>query len=151
MVTQPGNYGWPYCATAQLPYVDYNFATGQSGATFNCAAPVNQSPNNTGRTNLPPVTQPDVWYSYSLSAAFPELETGGIGPMGGPRTSSTRRWPRSPSSTAWPQYYDSVPLFYEWTRDYIKAFFTEGGDVTRIENVVRTFGLRQPDGHRVRA
>ena len=31
-----------------LPYVDYNFATGISGAAFNCAAPVNESPNNTG-------------------------------------------------------------------------------------------------------
>ena len=30
-----------------------------------------------------------------------------------------------------------MPLFYEWTRDYIKAFFTEGGDVTRIEDVAR--------------
>ena len=33
----------------ELPYVDYNFATGVSGAPFNCAAPVNDSPNNTGR------------------------------------------------------------------------------------------------------
>ena len=46
--TQPGNYGWPYCATAKLPYIDYDFATGVSGAAFNCAAPVNESPNNTG-------------------------------------------------------------------------------------------------------
>ena len=55
-----------------------------SGAAFNCANPVNESPNNTGLTNLPPVTQPDVWYSYTPSAEFPELETGGIGPMAGP-------------------------------------------------------------------
>ena len=25
--TEPGNYGWPYCATAELPYVDFDFAT----------------------------------------------------------------------------------------------------------------------------
>ena len=31
VVTEPGNYGWPYCATAELPYVDYNFATGAFG------------------------------------------------------------------------------------------------------------------------
>ena len=47
-MTEAANFGWPYCATAELPYRDYNFATGVSGAAFNCAAPVNKSPNNTG-------------------------------------------------------------------------------------------------------
>ena len=37
-----------------------------------------------------------------------------------------------------------MPLFYEWTRDYIKAFFTEGGDVTRIEDVLASFDLQNP-------
>ncbi len=144
VVTEPGNYGWPYCATAELPYVDYNFATGQSGAPFNCDAPVNTSPNNTGRTNLPPVTQPDVWYSYSASAEFPELGTGGIGPMAGPAYQFDAKLAKKRGSTAWPAYYDNVPLFYEWTRDYIKAFFTEGGDVTRIEPVLGTFDFDNP-------
>ena len=44
VVDKPSNYGWPYCATAELPYVDYDFATGTSGPKFNCAAPVNDSP-----------------------------------------------------------------------------------------------------------
>jgi glucose/arabinose dehydrogenase len=34
LVDEPGNYGWPYCATDQLPYVDYDFATGESGEPF---------------------------------------------------------------------------------------------------------------------
>ena len=34
--TKPANYGWPYCATAELPYVDYDFATGTSGEEFDC-------------------------------------------------------------------------------------------------------------------
>jgi cytochrome c len=144
VVTEAGNYGWPYCATAELPYVDYDFATGVSGAPFNCAAPVNQSPHNTGRTQLPPVTQPDVWYSYSPSAEFPELGTGGIGPMAGPAYQFNAKLAKKRGSTAWPAYYDNVPLFYEWTRDYIKAFFTEGGDVTRIEPVVGTLDFDNP-------
>ena len=53
-VVTPGNYGWPYCVRDNVPYNDYNFATGASGPKFNCAAPVNNSPNNTGLTNLPP-------------------------------------------------------------------------------------------------
>jgi cytochrome c len=139
VATEPGNYGWPYCATAQLPYRDYDFATGASGPAFNCAAPVNASPNNTGRRQLPPVTQPDVWYTYTASAEFPELGTGGIGPMAGPAYQFDPKVARKRKSTAWPAYYDNVPLFYEWTRDYFKAFFTQGGDLQRIESVLPTF------------
>src|SRR4029453_14112670 len=64
VLTASGNFGWPYCirdnATTVgsrgvgVPYNDYNFTTSASGAKFDCAAPVNDSPNNTGRTTLPP-------------------------------------------------------------------------------------------------
>jgi cytochrome c len=122
ILREPGNYGWPYCATALLPYVDYDFATGLSGQPFNCDRPINESPHNTGRRELPAVQQPDVWYTYTLSDVFPELGStppGGIGPMGGPAYDFD---PAKASPPAWPQYFDGVPLFYEWTRDYIKEF-----------------------------
>jgi glucose/arabinose dehydrogenase/PKD repeat protein len=139
IVREPGNYGWPYCATAELPYVDYDFATGLSGAEFDCGAPVNESPNNTGLTELPPVTQPDVWYSYGLSEEFPELGStppGGIGPMAGPAYDFD---PASAGPPAWPAYYDGVPLFYEWTRDYIREFRLNGaGEVAEINPVLPT-------------
>ena len=90
------------------------------------------------------MTQPDVWYTYTLSAEFPELGTGGIGPMAGPAYQFDAKVAKGKNSTAWPEYYDGVPLFYEWTRDYIKAFFTEGGDVTRIEDVLASFDLQNP-------
>ena len=139
IVREPGNYGWPYCATAELPYVDYDFATGTSGEPFDCAAPVNESPNNTGLTQLPPVTQPDVWYSYTQSAEFPELGStppGGIGPMAGPAYGFD---PAKAGPPAWPAYYDGVPLFYEWTRDYIKEFrLDEAGEVAEINPVLPT-------------
>jgi cytochrome c len=139
IVRGPGNYGWPYCATAELPYVDYDFATEVSGAEFDCANPVNESPHNTGLTELPPVTQPDVWYSYGPSAEFPELGAappGGIGPMAGPAYDLD---PAKASPPAWPAYYDGVPLFYEWTRDYIKEFrLNDAGEVAEINPVLPT-------------
>ncbi|SEG97896.1 PKD domain-containing protein [Nonomuraea solani] len=140
IVRKAGNYGWPYCATARLPYVDYDFATLTSGATFNCAAPVNESPRNTGLRALPPVVQPDVWYSYGASAEFPALGTGGIGPMAGPAYDFDVRNTRGRTATAWPKYYDEVPLFYEWTRDYVKAFHRDG----RIEDVLSSFVFDNP-------
>ena len=146
IATEPGNYGWPYCATAELPYRDYNFATSTSGALFDCDNPVNASPNNTGLTTLPPVTQPQVWYSYGLSPQFPELETGGIGPMAGPAYQFDRKTTVGRNPTAWPEYYDNVPLFYEWTRDYIKEFRLDASrtQVADINSVLDSFQLVHP-------
>ncbi|HTV22876.1 MAG TPA: PQQ-dependent sugar dehydrogenase, partial [Polyangiaceae bacterium] len=119
VVREPGNYGWPYCATPELPYIDYDFATGTSGAAFDCRAPINDSPHNTGRRHLPPVTQPDVWYGSGPSAQFPELGTGGVAPMGGPAYHYRRD---NRSSNQWPRYFDGVPIFYEWSRDRLFEF-----------------------------
>jgi cytochrome c len=138
IMREPGNYGWPYCATAELPYVDYDFATEVStGEAFDCANPVNESPHNTGHSQLPPVTQPDVWYSYAPSTEFPELGTAsGIGPMAGPAYDFD---PAQASPPAWPAYFDGVPLFYEWTRDYIKEFRLDAaGELAEINPVLPT-------------
>ena len=53
---------------------------------FDCNAPVNDSPNNTGLTNLPPATPATAWMGFSETDARyrPDLGTGGA-PMGGPR------------------------------------------------------------------
>ncbi|SDU61523.1 PQQ-dependent sugar dehydrogenase [Jiangella alkaliphila] len=137
VVREPGNYGWPYCATAELPYVDFDFGTGASGAAFDCAAPVNESPHNTGRTELPEVVQPDIWYGYGESAEFPELGTGGIGPMGGPAYDYDSRDTRGRAPIAWPKYYDGVPLLYEWTRDWIQGIHLDRrGNVEEIEQFI---------------
>ncbi|MFC7530226.1 PQQ-dependent sugar dehydrogenase [Actinoplanes sp. GCM10030250] len=132
VIDKPGNFGWPYCVTPSIAYRDYDFATETAGPAFNCAAPVNDSRYNTGRRVLPPVRQPQVYYSYELSPLFPELETGGIGPMAGPAYDYS---PRSRSRFKWPQAFEGKPLFYEWTRDYIKAFTLTRGQVTTIADV----------------
>ena len=83
IVRGAANYGWPYCV-GHLAYVAYDFETGVSGAPFDCDHPRNQSPRNTGLVDLPPVVDPEVAYSYAGSADFPELGSGGVGPMAGP-------------------------------------------------------------------
>ncbi|MGP4111375.1 PQQ-dependent sugar dehydrogenase [Streptomyces sp. 4N509B] len=136
--TEAGNHGWPFCVTPELPYVDYDFATQESGEPFDCAAPVNDSPHNTGLAELPPVEQPDVWYGYGESAEFPELGTGGIAPMAGPSYDYNpfNRLGRTP--VAWPKHYEGVPLFYEWTRHWIKGMTLdeETGELTAIDDVL---------------
>ena len=123
VIRKPANYGWPFCATHKLPYVSYDFATKTSGEPFNCAAPRNDSPHNTGLTTLPKVARPDIWYSYTASPHFPQFEVegpegnGGIAPMGGPAYVPERG---NRSVFRFPNYYAGKPLFYEWSRDYIK-------------------------------
>jgi glucose/arabinose dehydrogenase len=132
IIDKPANYGWPFCVTPDLPYRDYDFATGQPGAVFDCRRPVNDSRHNTGLRVLPKVEKPEVYYSYDASPLFPELETGGIGPMAGPAYDYSAR---SRSRIKWPAYYDGVPLFYEWTRDYLKEFRLRGDEVAAIRDV----------------
>ncbi|PXY22039.1 ThuA domain-containing protein [Prauserella flavalba] len=119
IIREPGNYGWPYCIGNNIPYNDYDFATGTSGAKFDCASPVNDSPNNTGLTELPPSQQAEVWYGYGASAEFPDLGTGGSAPMAGP---VYRFDPNLESAVKFPEYYDGKAFFYEWARNKIFTF-----------------------------
>jgi cytochrome c len=120
-ITTAGNYGWPYCVGNNIPFNDFDFATSTSGAKFNCAAPVNNSPNNTGLTNLPAARSALVWYAYSASAQFPEVGTGGGGPMSGPVYDFD---PANPRLTKFPQYYEGKWIVYELTRKWFKTLST---------------------------
>ncbi len=135
VIDQPANYGWPFCATDELPYVDYDFETETSGEAFDCANPRNTSVHNTGRVKLPPVEKPEIFYSYPVSEQFPELGTGGISPMAGPAYQYDVRDTRGKTPVAWPEQYDNTPLLYEWSRDWIKGLHVTGDDVA-IEDVV---------------
>ncbi|MFC0506692.1 ThuA domain-containing protein [Micromonospora costi] len=117
-ITSAGNYGWPYCIGNNTPFNDYDFATSTSGPTFDCAAPVNDSPNNTGLTNLPPTRPALIWYAYSASPEFPELGTGGGGPMSGPVYDYD---PSNKRLTKFPQYYEDKWIVYELTRRWFKT------------------------------
>ncbi|MFI7490094.1 PQQ-dependent sugar dehydrogenase [Micromonospora echinaurantiaca] len=142
LVDKPANYGWPYCVTPTMPYRDYDFATGTPGGYFDCRRPVNDSPHNTGQRRLPPVEAPQVWYPSAPSGEFPQLGTGGIGPMAGPAYDYDGR---STSRVRWPAYYDGVPLFYEWTRDYVKEFrLDRAGEVADIRPVVPSLVVDNP-------
>ena len=114
-VVEPGNYGWPYCHGAGA-YVDWTFPSGPAGPVFDCENPVNDSPNNTGLTELPPVIDPEVWYgrqSFANGGAnVPDIGTGGA-PMAGP----VYRYDHdSTSARKWPVSFDGQAFFYEWGR-----------------------------------
>jgi glucose/arabinose dehydrogenase/type 1 glutamine amidotransferase len=114
-IVRPGNYGWPYCHGGAA-YRDWAFPAGPAGATFDCDAPVNLSPSNTGRTELPPVRQPDIFYGRQPfangGANVPDIGTGGA-PMAGP---AYRFDEDLDSDRKFPVSFDGQPFFAEWNR-----------------------------------
>ncbi|RMI33161.1 carbohydrate-binding protein [Streptomyces triticirhizae] len=114
-ITEPGNFGWPYCVGDNEPYVDYDFGSGTSGSAFNCDAPVNDSPNNTGLTELPPA-QP-AWIPYDGNSV-PEFGGGSESPMAGPVYNYD---PDLESNVKFPESMDGTFFATEFGRQWIKA------------------------------
>ena len=126
-ITEAGNHGWPYCTGKNTPFNDYDFATATSKAKFDCAKVINDSPNNTGLTELPPAVPAWMWYAYSASPEFPELGTGGGGPMAGPVYAYD---PANPLVTKFPEYFDGKWFNYELTRKWFKVMSVQQEDQT---------------------
>ncbi|MEU0665009.1 ThuA domain-containing protein [Streptomyces lavendulocolor] len=113
-VTRPGNFGWPFCTGDNDPYVNYDFATKVSGAPFDCAAPKNDSPHNTGLVDLPPAEP--AWIPYD-GGSLPEFGTGSESPMGGP---VYRYDAANPSPVKFPESFDGDFFAGEFGRRWIK-------------------------------
>ncbi|MFI2436094.1 PQQ-dependent sugar dehydrogenase [Streptomyces sp. NPDC018693] len=124
-VTGPGNFGWPYCVGANDAYVDYDFATGGSGAAFDCAAPRNTSPHNTGLTELPPA-QP-AWIPYD-GPSLPDFGDGSESPMGGPVYHYD---PDLDSPVKFPEAYDGDFFAGEFGRRWIKRISSDADGTVR--------------------
>lgn len=126
-----GFFGWPYFIGKNYPYAKYNFETKQVAARWNPEAPVNESPNNTGKRELPPVSPPFIWYPYDRSDEFPMTRTGSRNAMAGPVYYSDNF---KGIETAFPAYFDGKLMFYDWMRGWIYLVsMDEKGAIKDIE------------------
>ena len=136
LIRRPGNYGWPFCATPDLPYVDYDFATATPGEDFNCNRPMNDSRHNTGlRTAAAGGPARRLVHVQPRQRCSRSWARAASARWAARRTTST---PQNRSVFRWPPYYNGVPLFYEWTRDYVKEFRLNrpnGGRLDEIRDV----------------
>ncbi|SCK35781.1 Glucose/arabinose dehydrogenase, beta-propeller fold [Streptomyces sp. WMMB 322] len=128
-VTEAGNYGWPYCTGDNDAFTDYDFGTGESGEKFDCDAPKNDSPNNTGLTELPPAQA--AWIPYD-GASVPEFGDGSESPMGGP----VYRYDKNlDSDVKFPKEYDGDFFAGEFGRQWLKRIEQKkDGTVTSIND-----------------
>jgi len=143
IITSPGFYGWPYCVANNIPFTDYNFASGASGSKFNCSSPVNTSPNNTGLTSLPAARAANVWYGNGGSGnAFPEMGGGGEAPMAFPVYHYDEN---NPSATKFPEYFDETPFFGEWARNTMHEFrLDSSGNLLKINRFLANLTFKSP-------
>ncbi|HET6480293.1 MAG TPA: ThuA domain-containing protein [Actinoplanes sp.] len=127
IITEAGNHGWPYCMGNRQPYRDRSTTDAQVlTGWYDCDHPKNNSPRNTGLTDLPPIKDNMIWYSpdgggpvfparpdgsgipsYKAAEATytqPYLRGGGQAIMSGP---TYHRDLVDPASTvAWPAYWN---------------------------------------------
>jgi len=181
VVREPSNYGWPLCMKADLPYYQWDFNTSTplpsatAPETHDCDNPA-RGPQNTSRWVAnggpgvepgleygPPVTQPEIWYSYRDNQAppngpqgtpcfaqygpgapanpigvcpqlFPEAFTGGVGPHG---AAPYNYDPANPNTTKFPPYYDGAFILGEFTQDTMREVRLDSQNrVFKINNVL---------------
>jgi glucose/arabinose dehydrogenase len=152
VITRAGNRGWPYCMGNKQPYRDRNLPDPTKPlGWYDCDHPKNESPNNDGLVNLPPVTGNNIWYSPQGGAPdfprdangvpsykqaestylLPWLKGGGQAAMNGP---VYRYDAASASTTKWPAYWDG-----KW---FVGDFY----DADQPRNAVLTDPKTQGDG-----
>jgi len=127
---QAGNFGWPLFIGDNKPYLDYDYATGESGTAFDPQKPINDSKNNTGLTELPPAQPAYMFYPYGETTEFPQAGSGGRNAMAGPTYYSDEY----ANGGVLPTYYDGKVIIYEWMRGWLMAVHLfEDGSVNKME------------------
>ncbi len=194
IVRKPANYGWPTCYKRDLPYYQWNYHEFRPGTTtagtplldasgqpmlHDCSGPTQRNDSlwnieggpsvEPGLRDVPPVTNPDIWYSYrdnntgaplgtpclgyyaptagpiapgsttECPRLFPELYTGGVGPHG---MTKYHYDAANPNPKKFPPYYDESVIFGEWTQDTLREAKLDGSNNIQKINAFLECGSR---------
>ena len=133
VATTAGNFGWPYLLGDNQAFSDFDFTTQEIGAPFDPLNLKNDSPNNTGISNLPPANPALVWYPMEVSDTFPALGSGGGSAMTGPVFNYQAS---SQNDLQLPKSFDKKLFIFEWMRSWIMAVELDStGQYVRMEEV----------------
>jgi cytochrome c len=126
-----GFFGWPYFVGNNFAYGDHDFKSKSTEEKWDPARPINNSPSNTGKVELPPATAPIIWYPYMVSPDFPMLKNGGRNAMAGPIYYSADY---QGIQDAFPSNLDGKLLIYDWIRNWLfHVSFDENEEVLDLE------------------
>ena len=139
---EAGNFGWPYFIADNQAYHSRDFSTQTAGSVYDTLKPFNDSPNNTGISELPPAKPAMIYYPYSSSEEFPALGTGGRNAMAGPIYYSENY---KESGHNWPEFFDGKLLAYDWMRGWIFAVaMHEDGTFAKMTQIVPNMEFNNP-------
>ncbi|MDX2303439.1 MAG: PQQ-dependent sugar dehydrogenase [Microscillaceae bacterium] len=131
---KPGYFGWPYFIGDNQPYRKFNYADSTYGELTDPAKPINNSPNNTGLTELPPAQKPMIWYPYAISEKFPMLGSSGRSAVGGP---VFRKANFKNAKRPWPDYYEGKWIITDFMRGWLIAVtMDEQGNYKSMEQIL---------------
>ncbi len=137
-----GFFGWPYFTGNNLAYARHDFQAETTGDFHEANKPINNSPNNTGIEELPPVQEAFIYYSYGESEIWPILGTGGRNAMAGPIYYG-ENFPDH--ANKYPKYFNGKPIFYEWIRGKIfMVTLDENGDFEKLEPFMANVEFNNP-------
>lgn len=140
---QAGNFGWPYFHANNQAYARWDYDNASPGPRFDLAHPRNDSPNNTGLTELPLPQPALVWYPYAGSPEFPELGEGGRSAMVGAFYTHPTA---TASARALPAHFDGGLFVFDWMRNWVKVLrVDENDEFVRFEPFMSSNGdFRRP-------
>lgn len=138
-----GYFGYPLFIGDNRPYNRYDMGTKVSGERFDPLKPINDSPHNTGITELPPAQKAFIFYPYADSPEFgPIVGKGGRNAMAGP-VYYYDDYPES--DVKFPRHYDGKLFAYEWIRDWIHPVtMTKDGDFVQMEEFMPNTKFSHP-------
>ena len=136
-----GYFGWPLFVADNKAYNTRNFKDSTTGPAFDPLKPINDSPHNTGLTELPPAQKAFIWYPYAESKEFPLMGTGGRNAMAGP----VYYFDDYTSPKKFPKYFDKKFISYEWIRDKMFAVtMKDNGDYVGMEQLLPSIKISHP-------
>ncbi|CAG5069360.1 hypothetical protein DYBT9623_02096 [Dyadobacter sp. CECT 9623] len=139
---KPGNFGWPWFVGNDQAFPVYDYATNKPLAKKDPKNLVNNSPNNTGLTDLMPTAPSFIYYPYGISEKFPLVGSGSRSATGGPVFHrSDFKAPKRP----WPAYYEGKWIAADFSRGWIMAISMNAeGDYQSMERVAPNYHPVQP-------
>lgn len=139
---KPGNFGWPWFVGNNQAFPVYDYANKKPLDKKDPTHPVNNSPNNTGLTDLPPTAPSFVYYPYAVSEEFPLVGTGSRSATGGP---VYRQADFKGAKRPWPAYYEGKWLVTDFSRGWIMAISMDtDGNYKSMERFLPTYHPVEP-------
>ena len=141
---EAANFGWPYFIGYNRAYNRYDRSSGTYGEPYDPFEPINDSPNNTGISSLPPVKAPILAYPYAVSEEYPILGSGGRSAVGGPVFYKDDFGPNA--HRMFPDYYEGHWFITDFVRNWIMALrlSEDRTEVTSLERFVPAFIFNSP-------